>query len=193
MGHARRRATYEDLLKVPEPLVAEIIDGDLITTPRPAVPHARATWVIAQDVGPFDREPGSPDAPSGWWILFEPEPHFDEDVLVPDLAGWRRARMPVLPNAAALTQAPDWLCEVVSPATGAIDRGRKMRVYARQAVEYLWLVDPLAHTLEIYRLEGGRWVVASTHGGADIVRAEPFDTVEIAIGRWWLAPAPPAP
>jgi len=193
MGHARRRATYEDLVKVPEPLVAEIIEGDLITTPRPAVPHARATWVIAQDVGPFDRELGSPDAPSGWWILFEPELHFDEDVLVPDLAGWRRARMPVLPDAAALTQTPDWLCEVVSPTTGAIDRGRKMRVYARQAVEYLWLVDPIARTLEVYRLEGGRWVVASTHGGADIVRAEPFDAVEIAIDRWWLAPAQPAP
>jgi Uma2 family endonuclease len=188
---ARRRATYDDLLKVPEPLVAEIIEGELVTSPRPAVPHARAASVIAQDVGPFDREPGSPASPGGWWMLFEPELHLDEDVLVPDLAGWRRERMAALPNAAALSQAPDWLCEVVSPATGAIDRGHKMRIYARHAVEHLWIVDPVTRTLEVYRLEGSRWAVASTHGGQEVVRAEPFDAIEIDIGRWWLEQTPP--
>ena len=193
MERARRRATYDDLLKVPEPLVAEIIEGELVTSPRPAVPHARAAWVLAQDVGPFDRDPGSPAAPGGWWILFEPELHLDEDVLVPDLAGWLRARMPALPNAAAMSQAPDWLCEVISPATGAIDRGRKMRIYARHAVGHLWIVDPLMRTLEVYRLEGGRWAVASTHGGQEVVRAEPFDAIEIDIGRWWLEQARLAP
>src|SRR5207249_852908 len=91
--------------------------------------------------------------------------HFRRDVLVPDLAGWRRERMPTMPDVAAFELAPDWACEVISPSTGEIDRGRKMRVYARERVGHLWIVDPILRTLEVYRLENGRWVVASTHGG----------------------------
>jgi len=183
---ARRRATYQDLMEVPEHLVAEIIDGELVTSPRPASPHALATSRIGVDIGSaFDRPPGG-GVPGGWWLLDEPELHLSEDVIVPDLAAWRRERMPALPNVAAFTQAPDWVCEVVSPTTGAIDRGRKMRIYARARVPHLWIVDPLARTLEIYRLEGDRWVVASTHGGSERVRPEPFDAVELEIARWWL-------
>ena len=107
---------------------------------------------------------------------------------MPDYAGWRRDRVPVLPNVAALTVPPDWACEVLSPSTGAIDRGRKMRIYARERVGHLWLVDPNARTLEVYRLEGPRWVVAGTHAGAECVRAEPFDAVELRLARWWLEP-----
>ncbi len=189
MAIGKRRATYEDLAKVPDTMVAEIIDGELIATPRPASPHARATSMLARDLGPpFDRPPGDPTGPGGWWLLFEPELHLGDDVLVPDYAGWRRERMPVLANVAAFTQAPDWLCEVVSPTTSAIDRGRKMRIYAREQVRHLWLIDPLARTLEVYRLEDGRWVVASTHGGTVAVRAEPFDAVELHLARWWLEP-----
>lgn len=193
MGTPRRRATYDDLLKVPEPLVGEIIDGELITSPRPASPHARATSVMASDlIGGFDRPPGGSDAPGGWWFLYEPELHLGDDVLVPDLAGWRRERMPVMPNVVAFTQAPDWVCEVVSPATGGIDRGRKMRVYARERVAHLWLVDPLIRTLEIYRLEVDQWVVCRTQADVDKVRAEPFEAVELDLARWWLEPLPGA-
>jgi len=173
-------------MRVPDHLVAEIIDGELITTPRPASPHARAESVIGQDLSPFDRRPGGPGGPGGWWTLVEPELHLGEDVIVPDLAGWRHERMPVIPNVAAFTLAPDWVCEVISPRTGRIDRSRKMGIYAREGVRHLWFVDPLARTLEVYRLEGDRWVVASTHGGAETVRAEPFEAVAIDIGRWWL-------
>jgi len=184
METARRAATYDDLRRLPENMVGEIIDGELIASPRPASPHALAASTINVDLGgPFG---GGPGGPGGWWILVEPELHLGADVLVPDLAGWRREKMPVLPNVAAFTIAPDWVCEVVSPTTAGIDRVRKMRVYARESIEHLWLVDPLAKTLEVYRLEGGRWVVAGTHGGADVVRAEPFAAVEIAIARWWL-------
>jgi len=187
MKSARRRATYDDLLAVPEHMVAEIIEGELIVSPRPASPHARAATVMSADLlGSFDRPPGGAGAPGGWWILGEPELHLGEDVLVPDLAGWRRDRMPVLPNVAAFKQAPDWACEVVSPSTGRIDRGRKMRIYAREQVGHLWIVDPIVRTLEVYRLEDGRWVVMSAHGGADRVRAEPFEAIELAIDRWWL-------
>jgi Uma2 family endonuclease len=187
MAAPKRRATYEDLRRVPDNLVAEIIDGELFTSPRPASPHARAAAMIAGDFfGEFDRPPGDPEGPGGWWLLFEPELHFGDDVLVPDLAGWRRARLPSLPNVAAFVLAPDWVCEVISPSTGVIDRGRKMRVYAREGVEGLWIVDPILRTLEIYRLEAGRWVVAATHGGADVVRPEPFAEVEVRLARWWL-------
>src|SRR3989442_11524607 len=128
----RRRATYADLLEVPEHLVAEIIDGELITSPRPALPHALAASAMAADIGgPFGRPPGGRDVPGGWWILVEPELHLGGDVLVPDLAGWRRERVPTVPNAPAFELAPDWVCEVISPSTPRLDRARKRSVYAR--------------------------------------------------------------
>jgi Uma2 family endonuclease len=184
------RATYQDLLEVPEHLVAEIIDGELITSPRPAFPHARASSLLGADLtGPFDRGTGgSGVGPGGWWILDEPELHLGGDVIVPDLAGWRRERMPVLPNVAACQLAPDWVCEIVSPHTARIDRVRKTAIYAREKVAHLWLVDPLAQTLEVLKLENGKWVVLAVHGGAEKIRAEAFDAVELDIQRWWLEP-----
>ena len=183
----KRRATYEDLMQVPDTKVAEIIDGELIVSPRPAIPHANAATVLGADVtAPFHCPPGAPPMPGGWWILLEPELHFGDDVLVPDWAGWRRERLPVLTDVPFLTLAPDWVCEVVSPATGRIDRSRKMRCYAREGVAHLWLVDPLLCTLEVYRLEAGRWVVVGTHAGDEVARVEPFDAIELRLGRWWL-------
>ena len=183
----KRRATYEDLMQVPDTKVAEIIDGELVVSPRPASSHAVASSLIGADLtGPFHRHPGDPTGPGGWWILDAPELHLDEDVLVPDLAGWRQSRMSTVPNAAFFTLAPDWACEIVSPSTGRIDRTRKMRIYARERVGHLWLVDPLARTLESYRLEAEHWVVASVHGGDDVARVTPFDAIEVALGRWWL-------
>ena len=189
MDTARRRATYEDLLQVPDILIAEILDGELITSPRPASPHARAASVMAQDLGPFDRRPGGPGGPGGWWIFFEPELHLGPDILVPDLAGWRRERMPVLVNVPYFELAPDWVCEVVSPSTGRIDRVRKMPVYAREQVRHVWLVEPLQRTLEVYRREGPRWVLVSTHDGEEQVHAEPFEAIALDINRWWLEEA----
>ncbi len=188
MKPARRRATYEDLRNVPENLVAEILDGDLYTSPRPAVPHALAASKILADVESAfgDAAGGSGTRPGGWWILFEPELHLGPDVLVPDVAAWRRERLPRLADVPYLTLAPDWVCEVVSPTTVGIDRVRKLRIYARESIAHLWLVDPVLRTLEVYRLEGGRWMVASTHAGDEPARAEPFDALELAPARWWL-------
>jgi len=189
MPIVKRYATYEDLEAVPDTMVAELIDGDLITSPRPASPHARATTVIISTlVASFDDAFGGLRVPGGWWILFEPELHFGTNVLVPDIAGWRRDRMPRLPDVTAFTEAPDWICETLSASTAAIDRGRKMHVYAREGVGHLWIVDPIAHLLEVYRLDGERWVVASTHGGNDPITAEPFDAVTLDPSRWWLEP-----
>ena len=189
MNPARKRATYADLLQVPERFIAEIIDGELMTAPRPSFPHARAVSIISRQLDPFDRGPEGSDGPGGWWILFEPELHLGTDILVPDIAGWRRERLPVLEDVPYSELAPDWVCEVVSPRTGRSDRVLKMPIYAREQVGHLWLVDPSLRTLEVYRLEAHRWVVASTHGGSGTPRAEPFAAVELNLGRWWLESA----
>lgn len=187
MSAAIRHATYEDLLQVTDNLVAEIVDGELVTSPRPASPHAFATGIIYQDIGPFGRRPGGGGGPGGWWILFEPELHLGSDILVPDLAGWRRERMPVLRDVPYFELAPDWACEVLSTSTVRIDRVRKKPLYAREGVSHLWLVDPIAHILEVYRLDNGQWVDIGAYGGTDVVRAEPFATVEMDMSQWWLA------
>ncbi len=180
---ARKRATYQDILDAPANMVAEIVDGVLHTHPRPAVRHSRAASRLGGDLdGPFDRGRGGP---GGWIILDEPESHLGEDVVVPDLAGWRRTRMPTLPiDDAAISLAPDWVCEVLSPSTQALDRTEKMDVYAREGVAHLWLVDPKSRTLEVYRLEG-KWMRVATHRDDAIVRAEPFDAIELELGALW--------
>jgi Uma2 family endonuclease len=181
-----KKATYADLLQVPDHLVAEIVDGELVASPRPALPHALASSALGSDLfGRFHRG-GGPDHPGGWWILDEPELHLGEDVLVPDLAGWRRERVPRLPNAAYFGLAPDWVCEIVSPASARLDRVSKANIYAREGVGWLWIVEPLAQTLEVFRLEQGQWVRLAAHAGAGRVRAEPFDAVELEMRHWWI-------
>jgi Uma2 family endonuclease len=106
-------------------------------------------------------------------------------VLVPDLAGWRRERLPVIPDAAYLSVAPDWICEVISPSTERIDRSRKTGIYARERVSYLWFLDPIVRTLEVMKLEGGRWVLWAAHSEADLVRAEPFEAIELDLVTFW--------
>jgi Uma2 family endonuclease len=180
---AKRPATYDDLLSVPAHRVAEIVDGDLHVSPRPAFRHALATSALGSDLlAPFHRGRGGP---GGWWILFEPELHLGPDVLVPDLAGWRRERMPQVPDVAAGAVVPDWVCEVLSPKTESLDRTRKMPAYAREGVLHLWLVSPQARTLEVYRLSEGRWLLLGTYDAAARVRAEPFDAVEIELAALW--------
>jgi len=183
----RRRATYEDLCRVPDFKIAEILDGELIVTPRPALQHARASSGLGGHLwGPFQSGRGGP---GGWWILDEPELHLADDIVVPDLAGWRRQRLPAVPDAAYMTLAPDWVCEVISPATERMDRSRKMQIYARDGVTHLWLLDPTVRTLEVLRLEDGRWVFLGTYSDMDVVRVEPFEAIEIELSTLW--PDPP--
>lgn len=185
-----RPATYEDLLRVPDHLVAEIIDGELYATPRPAPRHADASSGLGAALrGPFDRGRGGP---GGWRILDEPEFHLGDDVIVPDIAGWRRERMPALPTEAFFSIAPDWIAEVVSPSTAALDRVKKLRIYAREAVSHAWIVDPIARTLEILRLEHGHWTIVSTWSGFATLRAEPFEALELDLSLLWEDPLPDA-
>ncbi len=179
-----RPATYDDLVKLPDNLVAEIVDGELHASPRPAPRHAVAETAVGMLLGnPFHFGRGGP---GGWWILAEPELHLGSDVLVPDYAGWRRTRMPSIPDKAYFELAPDWLCEVISPSTASLDRTRKLAAYARAGVPHVWLVDPLARTLEVLRLEAGRWTIVASHAGNETVRAEPFGEVELALADLWV-------
>lgn len=184
----KRRATYADLLRVPDTMVAEIVDGELVVSPRPATPHAFAAAEIAADLLPVFHGADARSGPGGWWILPEPELHLADDVLVPDLAAWRCERMPFVPNAPAIGLAPDWLCEILSPSSVRHDRIAKMRSYAREGVTWVWLVDPLARTLESFRREADRWALVSSHAGDERTQAEPFAGLAIQLGRWWLQP-----
>ncbi|MGH9324676.1 MAG: Uma2 family endonuclease [Vicinamibacteria bacterium] len=185
----RKLATYEDLLALPEHLVGEILDGDLFALPRPSPRHALAASGLGGALFDSFGRPGGDDPPGGWWILDEPELHLGADILVPDIAGWRRDRMATLPEKAFFELAPDWACEVLSPATEAIDRGRKMDVYVRGGVSFLWLLNPIHRTLETYRLVESRWTLLATFVGDTTVRAEPFEAIALDMSRFWLPDA----
>ncbi len=181
---ALREAQYEDLFDLPDNLIGEILNGQLITQPRPAPKHARASSIIGGElVPPYDQ---GRSGPGGWWILFEPELHLGRHIMVPDLAGWRRERMPSFPEEAYFTLAPDWVCEVLSPGTARTDRVVKMPIYAQQGVEWLWLVEPILHTLEVFRLHEGHWLLETAWQEADEVRAPPFDGIAFSLGGLWV-------
>lgn len=154
--------------------------------PRPAARHTRAASRLGGELdGPFGRGRGEP---GGWILLDQPELHLSEDVLVPDLTGWRRERMPSFPyDAAFFNLAPDWACEVLSPSTSKIDRGDKLSIHAREGVPYIWLLDPAAQTLEVLGLENGRYGILAVYGDEEPVRAEPFEAIGLDLRSLWPA------
>ena len=130
--------------------------------------------------GPFDI-----GGPGGWWILDEPEIHLDSHILVPDLAGWKRERMPQIPDEAFFTLIPDWVCEVLSPSTRRLDKSKKMPLYAQQGLRYLWLVDPVDKTLEVYENQSGKWFLHHVYSDNDVAQAAPFDSLKIDLSELW--------
>ena len=180
----KRRATYADVLAAPEHMVAEVVDGELFLQPRPRSPHARVSSVLGGVIEPAYGW-GDHGGPGGWIILDEPELHLGEHILVPDLAGWRRERMPEMPDAAYFELAPDWVCEVLSPSTAALDRARKLPLYGRHGVAHAWQIDPEARTLEHFALESGRWTLRQVVAGEHAAKVAPFDALEIALSRLW--------
>ena len=180
---AEKFATYEDLFEVPDNLVAEIIYGHLYTSPRPAPRHALASSSLGGELfNPFRKGKGGP---GGWWILDEPELHLGSDILVPDLAGWRRERMPELPETAFFELVPDWICEVLSPSTARMDRAEKMPLYAKYGVRHLWLIDPDVQTLEAYELRDENWVLFVTLDKDKPVSVPPYDAAEFPLSALW--------
>lgn len=186
---AIRRATYADVLAAPGDRVAEVVHGILQLSPRPNGPHSAAGSALGEELGPpFKRGRGGP---GGWVIIDEPELHLADHILVPDLAGWRRDRMPRLQRTAFVAVVPDWVCEILSPRTARLDRTEKKPVYAELGVTYLWLIDPDALTLETYRLESGRWVDIGAYSKSDRPRAVPFDAIELDLATLWADVEPP--
>ncbi len=180
---ATRALTYEDLLALPREVVGELVFGVLHASPRPAPRHARAATSLGGELGsPFDRGRGGP---GGWVILDEPELHLGEHVLVPDLAGWRRERLPSAPEQAYVEVAPDWVCEVLSPSTAAFDRGDKRKAYEGAGVLHLWFVDPDAQVLEVLELDGPSYRVRDVFSKDARVRAVPFDAIELELAQLW--------
>ena len=185
---SRKPATYEDLLKVPANLVAEILGGVLHTHPRPAPRHVVAANALGGEITwPFQRGRGGP---GGWIFATEPELHLGPHVIVPDLAGWRREHLPSLPKTAYIETPPDWVCESLSPSTARFDRTIKRRIYADAGVPYLWLLDPDAQTLEVFALAAGQWLLVSSLGIGDDVSAPPFDAISFPLSVLFPFDAP---
>lgn len=183
-----RQLLYDAYLAVPDHQRAEIIDGTLYVSPRPAPRHANATSVLQGELnGAFQRGRGGP---GGWWILFEPELQLvDLEPMSPDIAGWRVERMPALPDTAYFTIAPNWVCEVLSKSTESVDRNKKLPIYAQRGVDHVWLIDPIAKLLEVYVLGGDRrWQHVRVFEGDARVRAVPFEAIELDLSALWSSP-----
>lgn len=183
LNPAIKLATYQDIVDLPENIVGELINGQLETHPRPAPKHAVASSSLtAEFVLPFQK---GRNGPGGWWIIAEPECHLGHDVLVPDLAGWRRQRMPTLPTTAWFDVVPDWICEVLSPSTARLDRTVKMAVYASLGVTYLWLLDPILQTLETYELHDQHWLLNGSYADDHPIAVAPFEEHTFSLSDLW--------
>lgn len=180
------RATYQDVLDAPEHLIAEVLNGELVLQPRPTIAHQGVSSELGADLVTTVGRRGPPE---GWIILHEPEIHLgpdgDVDIVVPDLAGWRRTRLPTRPATAFISLPPDWVCEVMSPSTELRDRTTKLTIYAREGVGHLWFVSVRTRHVEVYRLNDGLWTLLGTAQGDAKVRLAPFEEVEIDLSRLW--------
>jgi Uma2 family endonuclease len=175
-------SVYEARERLPEHVVSEIIGGELYVSPRPTLSHSEAAYRLGVLLGPYAL---GREGLGGWRIFTEPELHLGADILIPDLGGWRRERMPRRPRVVGVTLAPDWICEILSPSTEKLDRGQKMAVYAREGVKHLWLVSPRTQSLEVYRLEDGSWAKLGMHTGDAVVHAEPFEALPLELALLW--------
>jgi Uma2 family endonuclease len=184
MGPRAKTPSIADLEALPPSIKGEIIEDVLYTMTRPRGPHQDVALGIASDLrNPFRRGRGGP---GGWWILPEPGielPNTPE--ISPDVAGWRRERLPELPKDTAITTVPDWVCEILSPTTRRHNLLVKKPYYARVGVRHHWIVDLDARTVTAYRLEAGRWVELGSYGDETEARIEPFDEVVLDVSSWW--------
>ena len=187
------QATYSVLNALPMGWVGEIVEDELVASPRPLAAQTRAAFMLGVELREqLDQRRGAHGA---WCFLRAPELHLERDVMVPDLAGWRRERVaePLDPGAPFLTLTPDWVCEVVSPVTVALDRVRKLPLYAQHGVTHAWFIDPEARTLEVFKRLKRGWLFAACYEGDALVRAEPFSHFEVQLGSLWLPVEADAP
>lgn len=186
-GVAAKLATYGDLLHLPEDVRAEILGGAIVTTPAPLPKHSQAQGALRRFLGgPFHDDDGF-GGPGGWWIFQEVDIQLGtHDVVRPDLAGWRRHRLPDPGNVRPIEVPPDWVCEVLSPSTAARDRVTKSQLYNAHGVGHYWIVDVESRTIEAFELNAGRWLLSGTFGENDAARIPPFEEVELQVGRLFL-------
>lgn len=176
-------ATYADIEALPPNFVGEIAYGVLHAHPWPTPRHGVVAHELQVELAnPFRRGRGGP---GGWVFIPEPELHLGPHVVVPDIAGWRRERLLVLPDTAWIETAPDWLCEVLSPATQRFDRTDKLAIYAAFGVGHCWYVDPIAKTLEMFTRQGDKWLIAATFKDSDPVTTPPFEAHTFALDVLW--------
>lgn len=184
---APKLATYADLLALPEDVRAEVLAGEVVVSPSPSPRHATVQRTVSRFVGgPFHDDDGR-GSPGGWWILVEVDVALGpNDVVRPDLSGWRRERLPRPGATRPIEVVPDWVCEVLSPSTAARDRVAKRALYARAGVAHYWLIDPEARVLEALALRDGVWVEIGAYDDSATVRIAPFDAIELEVGRLFL-------
>lgn len=181
----KRRSNAELLIEVerlPENMTGEVIDGELHVMGRPSIAHQNVETEVSADL----RRSGG--GPGGWLIVPEVEVRFPTDELVvPDLSGWRRERIAGRESESPALVRADWVCEILSDSTRLKDLGPKRDLYARQGVPHLWVIDPLAHILEAFALERARWVLLGMWSEAQVaVGIEPFPDGRFELARWWL-------
>jgi len=179
----RRHASYEDLLLLAEEPVAELVGGNLYTSPRLSLAASVSASALSAALASAT-QPTRGDA-DAWWILFEPELQLLDDVLVPDLAGWKRERLARPPETAAIDLVPDWICEVLSPRTESFDRAHKLPAYARHGIPHAWLVDPALRSLEVLRRERGRFVHITSFAADERACVEPFESLALDLTQLW--------
>ena len=177
------QATYADIEALPPHVTGQIAFGVLHAHPRPGPRHGNAVIELQTELmGSFRRGRGGP---GGWVFQPEPELHLDEHIIVPDIAGWRRERMPGLPDTAFFEQPPDWICQVLSPSTQRLDRTDKLAIYGASGVSHCWYVDPIAQTLEVLARQGEEWLITAACKDADQVCAPQFEAHIFALDVLW--------
>ncbi len=182
-GVITKRATYADIEAAPEGVIAEIINGELVTQPRPSPRHGTSAFALGLELGgPFQKGMGGP---GGWFFLIENEVTFGESLLVPDIAGWRRERMAVTPDTNWISVRPDFVCEILSNSTEKRDRGVKADIYAEAGMPHYWLIDPRRQTLEAFELDGAEWRSTGNWRADDVVRAGPFEEIAVSLANLW--------
>jgi Uma2 family endonuclease len=180
-----KRKLYEELIALPNGLRGEILNEQLYAHPRPSGLHGLVSSNLHAEINSsYHRGRGGP---GGWWIIYEPEVHFqlDQEVLVPDIAGWRRERLPEIPVGHKFTVAADWVCEVLSPSTESLDREIKMPIYAKYDVKDVWLVDPLKRVLETYNLDNNKLELQNKYERGDTVSVKPFELLQFVLKELW--------
>lgn len=178
------KSVHEQWIELPDHVVGEIISGELHVSPRPALKHGNATSSLLHELmGPFHKGKGGP---GGWVIMMEPEIHLADHILVPDIGGWKRDKIPAITNETFFSISPDWVCEVLSPSTAGFDRVKKMPIYLEQNVKHIWLIDPILKTLEVFENNKTSWILVKTFMNDDKVRCVPFLEIEIDLSVLWV-------